>query len=140
MSSCIAFKMKNHLTNLISNRIQHTNTPTNSTCPDCNMRYVRQTGRSFHTRYNEHYRDYKYNNKSSKYAQHLIENRHSIGSIKDSIEILHIIRKGKLMDTWKKIHIYQETTLGSQINEKSTVCKNILFDTILQTLSDRGHP
>ena len=27
----IAFKTKNHLTNLISNRIQHTTTPTNST-------------------------------------------------------------------------------------------------------------
>ena len=104
------------------------------------MRYVGQTGRSFHTRYKEHYRDYKYNKKSSKYAQHLIGNRHSIGSINDTMEILHVIRKGKLMDTWEKFHIYQETTVGSQINEQSTVCKNILFDTILQKLSDRGHP
>ena len=99
---------------------------------------VRRTN-SFHTRYKERYRDYKYNNKSSKYAQHLTENRHSIGYINDTMEILHIIRKGKLMDTWGKFHIYQETTLGSQTNEQSTVCKNILFDTILQKLSDIGH-
>ena len=86
-------------------------------CPDCtlqsgnfncNMRYVGQTGRSFHTRYKEHYRDYKYNNKSSKHAQHLIENRHSIGSINSTTEILHIIRKGKLMDTWEKFHIIKK--------------------------------
>ena len=86
------------LTNFISHRIQHTNTPTNSTkfnengvyslkCPDCNMRYVGQTGRTFHTRYKEHYRDYKQNNKSSKYAQHLTENRHSIEKMGSHIGI-----------------------------------------------------
>jgi hypothetical protein len=31
------------------------------TCPDCQKKYVSQTGRSFHKRYKEHFHDYKYN-------------------------------------------------------------------------------
>ena len=42
------------------------------------------------------------------------------------------------MDTWGKFHIYQETKLGSQINDKNTVRQNTLFDIIIQKTSDRG--
>ena len=56
------------------------------------------------------------------------------------MEILHIMKKGKLMDTWEKFHIYQETKLGSQINDKNTFSQNTLFDTIIQKISNRGHP
>ena len=44
------------------------------------------------------------------------------------------------MDTIKKFHIYKETKLENQINDKNTVTKNILFDTIIQTKAGRGHP
>ena len=76
------------------------------------MRYIGQTGRSFFTRYREHYHDFKYNNRASKYAQHLLENKHSIDPIHNTMEILRFMRKSKLMDTWGKFHIYQETKLG----------------------------
>ena len=102
------------------------------------MRYLGQTGRSFLTRYREHYRDYK--SGTSKYAQHLLENSHSIGPIHNTMEILHVMRKGKLMDTWEKFHIYQRTKLGLQINDKNMVAQNTLFDTFIQKASDRGHP
>jgi len=48
------------------------------TCPDCNMKYIEKTGRSFHIRFQEHYQDFKYNNNKSKLTMHLIENHHSI--------------------------------------------------------------
>ena len=76
------------------------------------MRYIGQTGRSFLTRYREHYHDFKYNNGTSKYAQHVLENKHSIGPTHNTMENLCIMRKSKLMDTWEKFHIYQETKLG----------------------------
>jgi len=34
------------------------------TCPDCNMKYIGQTGRSFQKRYKEHFHDYKYNKRN----------------------------------------------------------------------------
>ena len=67
-----------------------------------------------------------YNNGTSKYAQHLPEDKHSIDRIHNTTEILHIMKKGKLMDTREKFHIYQETNLGSQINDKNTVSQNTL--------------
>jgi hypothetical protein len=72
------------------------------------MRYVGQTERSCRTRYKEHYRDYKNNNKTSKYAQYLLEDGHSISSINDTMGILYTVRKGKLLDTWEKFYIYKE--------------------------------
>ena len=44
------------------------------------------------------------------------------------------------MDTLEKFHIYIETKLGRQSNDKNTVTQNILFDTLVQRISDRGHP
>ena len=34
------------------------------TCPNCNLKYIRQTGCSYLTRYQEHFCDYKYKNKN----------------------------------------------------------------------------
>ena len=42
------------------------------------------------------------------------------------MEILHNM-KGKLMDTWEKFHIYQETKLGSQVNYKNSQPKYFIW-------------
>ena len=65
------------------------------TCPEFNLQYIGQTGRSFFTRYREHFRDYKYGNGNSKYAQHLLDNKQSIGPIHETMNILHIMKKRK---------------------------------------------
>ena len=83
------------------------------TCPDCRMKYTGQTGRPFEVRYQEHLRDFKYNNNKSKFAQHLIDNKHAIGRLEDIMEILHITQKGKMMDTLEGFHIYKETKAGN---------------------------
>ena len=77
---------------------------------------------------------------NSKYAQHLIENGHSIGPINEPITILHTINKGKIMDTLERFHIYNVTKGNNQINDINTVTQNILFDVLLQKTTSRGHP
>jgi hypothetical protein len=104
------------------------------------MKYVGQTGRPFHARFQEHFRDFKYNNSKSKFATHLIENNHSIGPINDIMEILYTTTKGRLMDTIEKFHIYDETRKNNQINDKNTVRPNAIFDVIVRELPDRAHP
>ena len=79
------------------------------------MKYIGQTGRSFLTRYHEHFRDYKYGNGSSKYAQQLLDNKHSIDPIQETMNILHTMKKGKMMNTLTKFHIYIETKLEHQL-------------------------
>ena len=100
------------------------------TCPDCQMKYVGQTGRSFHKRYKEHLHDYKYNIKKSSFASHLLEHNHSTGPIDEIMTILHTTKKGILMDTIEKLHIYNETKLNNQINDKNTVTPNAIFNVI----------
>jgi hypothetical protein len=55
--------------------------------------YTGQTGRPFKTRFKEHMRDFKYNNRRSTVAQHLLENGHAIGKMEEIMKIIHIAGK-----------------------------------------------
>jgi hypothetical protein len=54
------------------------------------------------------------------------------------MEILYRTNKGKLMDTVEKYHIYKDTQLNNQINDKNTIKPNIIFDTVVQANASRG--
>ena len=103
------------------------------------MKYIGQSGRSFLARYQEHFRDYKYNNGNSKYSNNLLDNIHSFGPIHEIMDVLHIMKKGKTMDTLEKFQIYLEIKIGRQINDENTVTQNTLFDILIKKTSDRGH-
>jgi hypothetical protein len=107
-------------------------------CPTCAMKYTGQTDRPFKTRFKEHMRDFKYNNQKSKFAQHLLDNQHSIGNMENIMDIVHIMSKGKMMDTVEKYYIYRETKLNNQINDRLTVQPNIIFETIVRQDAYRG--
>jgi len=95
------------------------------------MKYTGQTGRPFKVRFQEHVRDFKYNNNRSNFAQHLIENKHAIGKMEDIMEVVHVTKKGKMMDTLQGFHIYKETKAGNQINDRLTVRVSAIFETIV---------
>ena len=100
----------NTLSNLItirchSNKNKYDNSSVYQlTCPTCHKKYTGQTGRSFNTRFQEHFRDFKYRNNKSTFAQHLLENRHAIGSMEDMMETVYITKRSHLMDTGKILH------------------------------------
>ena len=102
------------------------------------MKYVGQTGRSYRVRFQEHHRDFRYNNSKSKFAVHLIENEHSMGHIDNLMEILYINRKGRIMDTTEKYYTYKETKEGNQINDKNTVKQNKIYDALIQGKTGRS--
>jgi hypothetical protein len=107
-------------------------------CPTCKKKYVGQTGRSFRTRFKEHQRDYKYANNKSKFVQHVIEEGHAFGPMEDIMNVIHIEKKGKMLDTLEKYYIYKETKKGNQINDKLTVQANPIFDTLVGNNPHRG--
>jgi len=82
-------------------------------CPTCNKKYIGQTRRPFRTRFWEHYNDLKYANNRSKFAQHIIEEGHNFGPMNEIMEVIHVKKKGKMLDTSEKFYIYKETKLGS---------------------------
>jgi hypothetical protein len=105
------------------------------TCPTCRKRYVGQTGRPFHVRYREHYHDYKYANNKSKFAQHALDEGHAFGPINEVMYVIHFAKKkkkkGRLLETLERFYIYNETTKGNQINDKHTMQKNPIFETLI---------
>jgi hypothetical protein len=139
----ITFTTNNTITKILSTKAEPPQKQYNSgvyqlTCPDCYMKYIGQTGRPFIIWFAEHFRDYKYNSNKSKFAQHLLENRHSIGPIDEIMEILYKTNKWKLMDTIENYHIYKETQLNNQVNDKNTIKPNIISDTTVQANANRG--
>ena len=83
------------------------------TCPECKMKFKGQTGRPFRVRFQEHVRDFKYNNNRSKFTQHLVDNKHAIGNMEEIMEVTHMKKKGKMLDTLEGFHIYKETKAGN---------------------------
>jgi hypothetical protein len=55
------------------------------------------------------------------------------------MEVIHITKKGNMMNTLIRFHTYNIMRLDNQINDKGTVKYNVTFDTIIQRDSYRGH-
>jgi len=104
------------------------------------MKYTGQTGRPFKVRFHEHFQDFKYEIKKSKFAQHLLQNKHSIGPMESIMENIHITNKGRMMGTLEKFYIFREIKLNDQINDKQTVKPNIIFETTVHKDPHRGLP
>jgi hypothetical protein len=108
------------------------------TCPTRNMKYIGQTGRHFKVCFYEHFCDFKYGNRKSRFTQHLLENGHSISPTESIMETIHITNKGQIMDTLERFYIFRVTRLNNQINYKLTIKSNIIFDTIVCRDPHRG--
>ena len=52
--------------------------------------------------------------------------------MEDIMEVVHVTRKGKLMNTLECFHIYKETKADNQINDRLTAKENAIFETIIQ--------
>jgi len=96
------------------------------------MTYTGQTRRPFKTRFQEHIRDFKYNNRKSAFAQHLLDNGHSIGKMEDIMKVVHIKNKGRTLNALENCRIYKETMANNQINDKQTSKSNKIFETMLK--------
>ena len=60
--------------------------------------------------------------------------------MEEIMETVPFTNKGRLMDTLENIYILRKTKLNKQINDKSTVKPNIIFDTIVQKYPHRWLP
>jgi ferritin-like metal-binding protein YciE len=102
------------------------------------MKYTGQIGRPFRVKYQEHLRDFKYNNNKSKFTQHLRDSKHPIATMDSIMDIVHITRKGRMMNAIECSHIYNETKANNQINDRLTVRENAIFEAIVQEDPFRG--
>ena len=60
--------------------------------------------------------------------------------MEDIMDILHVTKKGKMMNTLENFHIYKKTRANNQINDKGIFRQNVIFDTIIRRNAGRGQP
>jgi hypothetical protein len=99
-------------------------------CKDCHKKYIGQTGRKFKTRYKEYIHSIRTNNTNTKYAEHILDTQHTYGPITDTMDTLHIEKKGRLMNTWEKFYIHKLIKNNLQLNDTCTDINNPIFDLI----------
>jgi hypothetical protein len=97
-------------------------------CQDCPPKYVRQTGRTFKTRYKEHIHDIRSNNSNSGYSSHILNTGHTYGTITDTMEIITTGRKGKHSNTLEKYHIYKVRKKNLHMNNTNIDTYNPIFE------------
>jgi hypothetical protein len=107
-------------------------------CNSCQLSCIGQTGRNFKTRYKEHIESIRANKPNSKYAQH------AYGPITDIMNVLYIEKKGQLMNTWERCHIYILSRDNLQMNDTYTDIHNLIFNLIktnvMAKISISSHP
>lgn len=98
-------------------------------CSSCKALYVGQTGRDFHTRYNEHINAYRTNNYSkSAIATHIKDTSHPFHDIASDLHILHKMDKGHEMDLYEELEIFiHGTTHGHKLLNDKLESNNINF-------------
>jgi len=134
----VTFGTDNTIGKLLTTRHEHTRSKYDNsgiyqlTCPTCSMKYIGQTGSQLRVRFQEHFQDFRYGNGKSRFAVHLLENKHSIGPMDNIMETVHATGKGQMMDTLERFYIFRETKINNQINDGLTIKPNIIFETIAQ--------
>jgi len=68
-----------------------------------------------------------------------MDNKYAIGKMEDIMEVIHVAKKGNMLDTLGSFHIYKETGAGNQINDKLTVRENAILEVVEQGDSYRGN-
>jgi hypothetical protein len=53
--------------------------------------------------------------------------------------IIRTTNKGETLNNLEKFYIHKETSINNQINDKCTIKPKVIFDTLIQTDTDRAH-
>ncbi|KAK5639993.1 hypothetical protein RI129_010804 [Pyrocoelia pectoralis] len=87
-------------------------------CNSCPSFYIGQTGRSFRTRFKEHFNAIKRNNMDhpSSMAEHILSTGHSF-DYKQDFKILHRVNKGYLLNTLENFEISRHKLNPGLLNE-----------------------
>ena len=64
---------------------------------------------------------------------------HDFGPMENIMDVVQYTNKGRLMDTLEKFYIYELTCKGSQINDKLTIQRNPIFETVVRHFQHKGN-
>jgi hypothetical protein len=76
-------------------------------CRDCSLKCIAQTGRTLYISYKKHIQAIRNNNGNSGYSNHIRNTGHTFERVTDTMEIIKIEKKGKLLNTLGRYHVYK---------------------------------
>ena len=90
------------------------------------------TRRKFKTRFTEHVPKAKSITQKSKFADHLVTDKHNIDNIASNMKVLHTCKKPNLITTLEEMEIYNnfKSSPNNILNDKLKYNTNILFNRI----------
>jgi hypothetical protein len=94
---------------------------------DCNKLYIGQTGGKFNTRYKEHIHDIRHNNGNTGYSEYILNMGHTYGTMKNTMDIIEINKKGQCLNTLENYHIYTATRNNTHMNNINEDTHNPIF-------------
>jgi hypothetical protein len=100
---------------------------------NCPLKYIGQTGRTFHTRYREHIHAIRNNDSNSGYSNHILNTGQKYGTIADTMGIIKTHRKGKHLNILEKYHMYKTRRDNLQMNDTNTDTHNPIFKALHET-------
>jgi hypothetical protein len=69
-----------------------------------------------------------YQKYTSKYAQHILDTGHAYGKIEETMDVIHVTGKGRLLNTLERFYIYDLSKNKLQMNDTYTDTYNPIFD------------
>jgi hypothetical protein len=82
-------------------------------CLDCQKAYVSQIGRQLRVRYKEHIHSIRLNRDDSKFALHILRNKHPYRSIEQTVTKIDQLEKGWVMNMKDNLHVHLLNGWGS---------------------------
>jgi hypothetical protein len=108
-------------------------------CQDCALKYIGQTGRTFHDRYKEHIRAIRSNNGNSGYSNHILNTGHTYGTINDTMGIITTAKKGRHLNTLERYHIYKLSKEKLHMNDTYIDTYNPIFEVLQEANARQQH-
>jgi hypothetical protein len=127
----IAYKTTNTLKNHLKTNKYKLSGVYQLKCSECPHIYIGQTGRPFKTRYNEH-REIKNNGENSNFSLHIQNTGHKCANIDETLDVLHVQRKGSMMNVLESYHIYEASKRGIHLNKALSDFYNPIFEIIIK--------
>jgi hypothetical protein len=81
----------------------------------------------------EHIQDTKTDRQNSTYGQHIIDTGHTYGTIIGTSEVFHTKKKGKLLNSKERFHIYNFSKQKRQMNDTFADTHNPILNLIINT-------
>jgi hypothetical protein len=98
-----------------------------------------QTGRTFKASYRQHIQAISTNKQTSEYAQHTLDMGHKCNTIKETMEVLQIKKKGQFLNTLEHFHIYNLGKQKLQMNDTFADIHNPIVDLITKRTYHKTH-